>query len=106
MEQILRTENFIDYTHSHIYKKGSPGKTFRSAMLFMARRAIPMIAFHGVESIYIFFLVSTCASMRCIRRKLRHSQGLGQIMGVARKRTSAQALQTSYVAYVETGTNS
>ena len=34
---------------------------------------------------------------------------LGQLMGVARKRTSAQALQLyreSCVAYVETGTNS
>ena len=56
----------------------------------MARRAIPMIAFHGVESIYIYiiyFPVSTYASMRCIRklRKLRHSQGLCQLMGVVRK---------------------
>ena len=35
--------------------------------LFMARRAIPMIAFHGVESIYIYIQPSTYASMRCIR---------------------------------------
>ena len=41
--------------------------------------------------------VSTCASVRCIRSyvKLCHSRGLGQLMGVARKRTRAQALQTS-----------
>ena len=39
--------------------------------------------------------------------------GLGQLMGVMRKRTRARALQTSrkkatcsYVAYAETGTNS
>ena len=42
--------------------------------------------------------------------KLRHSRGHDQLMGVARKRTRAQALQTSScvtcVAYVETGTNS
>ena len=41
--------------------------------------------------------VATCAIMRCIRslRKLRHFGGLGQLMGVPRKRTRAQALQTS-----------
>ena len=36
---------------------------FSMFMFFMARRAIPMIAFHGVESIYIFFvcpLVRVC----------------------------------------------
>ena len=37
----------------------------------MARRAIPIIAFHGVKSIYIYIyiyiLVATCATMRCIR---------------------------------------
>ena len=34
-------------------------------------------------------------------------RGLGQLMGVARKRTRAQPVQTSScVAYVETGTNS
>ena len=38
--------------------------------------------------------------------KIRHSWGLVQLMGVARKRTGAQALQKeSCVAYVETGTN-
>ena len=30
--------------------------------------------------IILYILVSTCASMRCIRRKLRHSQGLGQLI--------------------------
>ena len=39
--------------------------------------------------------VATYAIMRCIRRKLCHSGGLGQLMGVVRKRTRAQALQTS-----------
>ena len=40
----------------------------------MARRAIPIIAFHGVESIYIYtckyiylYVCVTCATMRCIR---------------------------------------
>ena len=36
--------------------------------LFMAHRAIPIIAFRGVESIYIYIYVCvTCATMRCIR---------------------------------------
>ena len=78
----------------------------------MARRAIPMIAFPLVRTIYICLWPLT--RMRCIRslRKLRHSRGLGQLMGVARKRTRSEALQTSRkkaqscVAYVETGTNS
>ena len=45
--------------------------TITLVSIVMAHRAIPMITFHGVESIYIyiyfFFLVSTCVSMRCIR---------------------------------------
>ena len=43
----------------------------RYNFFFMARRAIPMIAFPRVRCmfiyIYIYFLVSTYASMRCIR---------------------------------------
>ena len=40
--------------------------------IFMAHRAIPMIAFHGFNVYiyyiyYIYFLVFTCANMRCIR---------------------------------------
>ena len=34
-----------------------PCKLLLLDMFFMARRAIPMIAFHGVESIYIFSCV-------------------------------------------------
>ena len=29
-------------------------------LIFMARRAIPMIAFHGVESIYIYIFIFLC----------------------------------------------
>ena len=32
-----------------------------SVFVFMARRAIPMIAFHGVESIYIYFFLCSLA---------------------------------------------
>ena len=65
----------------------------------MARRVIPMIAFPRVRTIYIYiylylYVCVTYASMRCIR-KLRHSRGLGQLMGVPRKRTRSQVLQTS-----------
>ena len=36
--------------------------------VFMARRAIPIVPFHRVESIYIYIYVCvTCATMRCIR---------------------------------------
>ena len=57
-----------------------------------------MIAFHGGESIYIYLYV--CGHLReyalyTLLRKLHHSGGLGQLMGVVRKRTRAQALQTS-----------
>ena len=47
---------------------------------------------------YIYSCV-TCTSMRCIfRMKLHHSNCLGQLMGVACKRTCAQVLQTSKAA--------
>ena len=57
-----------------IYIPTMPTYSFNVFFIIMACRAIPMIAFHGVESIlyiyiyiYIYILVSTCATMRCIR---------------------------------------
>ena len=54
--------------------------------------AIPIIAFHRVEY-YIYVFVSLARLyMRCIRfMMLRHSLGLGQLMGVVRKRTCISA---------------
>ena len=66
----------------------------------MARRAIPMIAFPRVR---------TLCHLRDREYALkRHpgAGGLGQLMGVARNRTRARALQTRPIAYVDTGTNS
>ena len=60
---------------------------------FMAHRATFIIAFHGVESIYILYIYiyvcATCTSMHCIRsyRSCINSRGLGQLMGVTHKRT-------------------
>ena len=53
--------------------------------------------------------MATYTITRCIR-KLHNSRGLGQLMGVAHKRTRARALQISrkkavHVTYVETKTN-
>ena len=56
-----------------------------------------MIAFHVVESIYIVYICFfSCVHLReyVLLKKLSHSQGLLQLMGVARKRMHAQALQT------------
>ena len=41
-------------------------------------------------------------------KELRHSRGLGQLMGVVRKRTRSSQQKESCVAYmyIETGTNS
>ena len=61
----------------------------------MARRAIPMIAFHGVESIYIFNRPLTRVCVVYVVKEVTSFRGLGQLMGVARKRTRALALQTS-----------
>ena len=62
--------------------------------LFMARRAIPYNCF-PTGSMYVYYiLVSTCASMRCIRSYVIPG-GLGQLMGVARNRTRARSLQSS-----------
>ena len=61
-------------------------------IIFMAHRAIPMIAFHGVETIYIF--VSICATMHCIRSCV--IPGGCQLMGVARNTTRTIALLHSF----------
>ena len=51
-------------------------------------------------------------SASVVVKEVRSSRGLGQLMGMARKRTRAQALQSaehqkeSCVAYVETRTDS
>ena len=49
----------------------------------MAHRAIPMIAFHVYS--YVTYTLYT------LIRKLRHSGELGQLMGIARKRTCVTA---------------
>ena len=69
----------------------------------MARRAISMIAFSRVRTLYKLYYICLCHlreyALYTWLRKLRHSRGLGQLMGVARKRTCARAerraLQTS-----------
>ena len=66
----------------------------------MARRAIPMIAFHGVESIYIYIYIIIYIFNRPLARvcvvyvvkEVTYSGGLGQLMGVAHKRTCALAM--------------
>ena len=88
---------------------------------FMARRAIPMIAFPRVRCmfiyIYIYIYIYIClwpltrVCVVYVVKEVTSSGGLSQLMGVARKITHAQALQTSQqkescVAYVETGTYS
>ena len=74
----------------------------------MARRANSMIAFPRVRTIYIYMFVTTYAlCVVYIVRELRHSRGLGQLMGVAHNTMHTRAEQKeSCVAYVETGTNS
>ena len=47
----------------------------------MAHRAIPIIAFHGV---YMFVSLARLCVVYIVKRL---SRGLGQLMGVARKRT-------------------
>ena len=93
-------------------------------MIFMARRAIPMIAFPRVRCMFIYIYIYIYIYTFCIYiyiclwpltrvcvvyvvKEVTSFWGLGQLMGVVRKRTRAQAVQTSsFVAYVETGTNS
>ena len=53
----------------------------------MAGRAIPIIAFHGVESIYMFVSLMRVCVVYVV--KLRDSEGLSQLMGMARNRTCA-----------------
>ena len=64
----------------------------------MARRAIPMIAFPRVRTIYIYnnynILVSpTRVCVVYVVKEVTPSRGLDQLMGVARKRSRDQALQ-------------
>ena len=67
--------------------------------VFMAHRAISMIAF----PIYIYIYTCTCICLwphmrLCIVyvvKEVTSFPGLGQLMGVACKRTCTQALQTS-----------
>ena len=89
--------------------------------IVMACRAIPMIAFPRVRTIYLFIylfiFIFLCLLTRVyivyVVKEVASFQGLGQLMGVVRNRTRARALQTSrkkerkmLVVYVETGTNS
>ena len=66
----------------------------------MARRAIPMIALPRVRTIYIYIIkliMFVSLARVCIIyvvKEVTSSRGLGQSMGVARKRTRTQALQT------------
>ena len=82
-------------------------------IIFMVRRAILMIAFPRVRTVYIY--IYSCVHLREYAlytqlRKLRHSWGLGQLMGVVRNRTRALSLAAAgrkkENCYVETGTNS
>ena len=72
--------------------------------VIMARRAIPMIAFPRVRTIYIYYnyiyiiLFNRPLTRVCVVyvvKEVTSFRGLGQLMGVARKRTRALALQTS-----------
>ena len=68
-------------------------------IFIMARRAIPMIAFPRVRCMFIYIFFFLCHlreyALYTYLRKLHHSRGLGQLMGVARNRTRARALQSS-----------
>ena len=73
---------------------------YQELLIIMARRAIPTIAFPRVRTIYIYIYIYICLcplARVCVVYvvKLCHSRGLGQLMGVACKRTRAQSLQTS-----------
>ena len=76
----------------------------------MARRAIPMIAFPQVQTIYIYILVSlTRVCIVYVVKEVTSPRGLGQLMVVERNRTRAQAsterkLLVVLLACVETGT--
>ena len=67
----------------------------------MARRAIPMIAFPRVRTIYIYIILyiiyilvsPTRVCVVYVVKEVTSSRGLSQLMGVARKRTRDQALQ-------------
>ena len=57
--------------------------------VFMARRAITMIAFPRVRTIYIYIFLCHLREYALLR-KLHHTWRLGQLMGVAGKRTRDQ----------------
>ena len=65
----------------------------------MARRAIPMIAFPRVRTIYIYIYIClwplTQLCVVYVVKEVTSFRGLGQLMGVVRKRMRARALQTS-----------
>ena len=59
-----------------------------------------MVAFSQVQTIYIYMFVAIYEyALHTQLRRLCPSRGLGQLMGMARKRMHAQALQESCVAY-------
>ena len=65
--------------------------------IIMARRAIPMIAFHEVASLYNI-IISLCHHHTCIVyavKELCHSRGISQAMAILHNRMCARALQTS-----------
>ena len=79
----------------------------------MARRAIPMIAFPRIRCMFIYIYIYMFVSptrvcvVYVVKEVTSFPGGLGQLMGVARKRTRDQALHTlQKESCVETGTNS
>ena len=59
----------------------------------MARWAISMNAFSRVRTIYMYIFICLCHLREYALytlRKLRHSRGLGQLMGVARKECAVE----------------
>ena len=61
------------------------------SVIFMLRRAILMIAFPRVKTIYIYIIIFLCHlrkyELYTQLRKLQHSGGISQLMCVARNRT-------------------
>ena len=110
---LLNKHSFINkYMYMYtMYRYMYIEKMNRYDCFFMARRAIPMIAFPRVRCmfiyiyIYIYIYICLCHlreyGLYTQLRKLHHSRGLGQLMGVARKRMRDQALHTSRKKAVE-----
>ena len=74
----------------------------------MAHMAIPMIAFHGVESIYIY----TCIFILCyicivyVVKEVHHSRGLDQLMAMVHNAMPTWKIKVfDCVTYIETGSN-